>query len=233
LTAPVLAWILFRQVSGSFFHRSGKVTLLTLCTLLVVLPWTWRNYRKFDAFIMVSANSGLNLFLGNSPNAGPNTGVNVERSAELKAVEGMSEIDADTYYRDRALEWIGSHPREAARLYAAKALNYFNFRNELNTRSQSSRLKDLVMFCTWFPLLGIFVIRLFYFRKYPLRDLEKAIYLLVITNVFLSAVFFTRIRFRLPFDLLMILSNALFISRLPALSRFFSDKPLTNEEIHL
>ena len=233
LTAPILAWILFRHRQGSFVRRTGKVMVFTLCTLVVVLPWTWRNYRQFDAFIMVSANSGLNLFLGNSPNAGPNTGVNVERSDVLKVVEGMNEIDTDHYYRDQALDWIRTHPADAAKLYAAKAVNYFNFRNELKTTSQSSSLKNLVMFLSWYPLLGLFVIRLFFQKKYPLSELEKAIYLLVISNVFLSAIFFTRIRFRLPFDMLMILANAIFLSQLLPNNRFFALKPLTKAKMLL
>lgn len=215
LTAPVFAWILFRRSTGALTKRIGKVALLTFCTLLMVAPWTWRNYRTFDSFVPVSANSGLNLYLGNSPNAGANTGVNVERSDLLQAVEGLNEIDTDRIYREHALHWIRNHPAAALKLYAAKSLNYFNFRNQLKTSSQGGGLKDLMMFITWFPLLGLFISRLFFLKKIPLSPLEKAIYLLVITNVLLSAIFFTRIRFRLPFDQLMILANVLFLTRQP------------------
>jgi hypothetical protein len=233
LTAPVLAWILFRASNGVLCNRIGKVALLTFCTLLIVAPWTWRNYRTFDAFVPVSANSGLNLYLGNSPNAGANTGVNVERSDLLQAVQGMNEIDTDRSYRDRACHWIRSNPVAALKLYVAKSLNYFNFRNELKISSQRNSFTDMLMFITWFPLLGIFISRLFFLKKVPLSPLEKAIYLLVITNVFLSAIFFTRIRFRLPFDLLMILANAIFIGQLLPNNRFFAHNPLTKPEIPL
>lgn len=230
LTAPVLAWILYRHEKGPVFQRLARVCLLSVCTLLVVLPWTWRNYKTFDAFLPISANSGLNLFFGNSPHTGPNTGVNVDRTAVLVAVEDMNEIETDHYYRDQALEWIRTHPVDAAKLYAAKAVNYFNFKNELKTTSQSSTLKNALMFVTWTPLLGLFVIRLFFYKKYPLSELEKAIYLLVICNVFLSAIFFTRIRFRLPFDMLMILSNSIFAGAYLQDRGFFAHKPLTTPE---
>lgn len=233
LTAPVLAWILFSHESGKLQSRIGKVTLLTLSTLLIVAPWTYRNYKAFDAFIPVSANSGLNLYLGNSPNAGPNTGVNVERSEILETVQDFNEVDTDRYYRHQALDWIKSNPLAALKLYTAKSLNYFNFRNKLKTASQSSALKDLMMFVTWYPLLGLFVARLFFIHKFPLSPLEKAIYLLVISNVFLSAIFFTRIRFRLPFDQLMILANAIFVGQLLPNCRFFPFKPLTKPKIAL
>ena len=142
-------------------------------------------------------------------------------------MQGLNEIDTDRYYGDMALEWIRTHPGDALKLYSGKVLNYFNFRNQLATESQSSKLKDLVMFASWYPLLGLFVVRLFFTKNYPLSPLEKAIYLLVISNVFLSAIFFTRIRFRLPFDQLMILANAIFVGQLLQNQRFFTYKPLT------
>lgn len=233
LTAPVLAWILFRNSKSPLIPRLIQVSIFTFSTLAIVAPWTYRNYKAFDAFIPVSANSGLNLYLGNSPNAGPNTGVNVERSEILETVQDFNEIETDRYYRHQALDWIKSNPLAALKLYTAKSLNYFNFRNELKTASQSSALKDLMMFVTWYPLLGLFVARLFFIHKFPLSPLEKAIYLLVISNVFLSAIFFTRIRFRLPFDQLMILANAIFVGRLLPNCGFFPFKPLTKPEIAL
>lgn len=44
-----------------------RAAALVLGTVLVVSPWTWRNWVAFGAFIPVSTAGGLNLFQGNAP----------------------------------------------------------------------------------------------------------------------------------------------------------------------
>lgn len=61
LAALWLAW--GRGADGG---RRRAVAVLA-CTLLVVAPWTWRNWLEYRAFIPVSTAGGLNLFQGNAP----------------------------------------------------------------------------------------------------------------------------------------------------------------------
>jgi len=44
-----------------------RAAALALASVLVVAPWTWRNWVEFDAFVPVSTAGGLNLFQGNAP----------------------------------------------------------------------------------------------------------------------------------------------------------------------
>jgi hypothetical protein len=50
-------------------RRSGaaaRAAGLVLATVLVVAPWTWRNWAVFHAFVPVSTAGGQNLFQGNT-----------------------------------------------------------------------------------------------------------------------------------------------------------------------
>lgn len=47
--------------------RATRVSLYLLACLLVVLPWTMRNYRAFDLVIPVSAGVGAGLWMGSDP----------------------------------------------------------------------------------------------------------------------------------------------------------------------
>ena len=43
--------------------------------------------------------------------------------------------------------------QKEAKLYSAKFLNYFNYRNELATKHEQNRIYDLIMLATYYPLL--------------------------------------------------------------------------------
>lgn len=213
LTAPFLALCLWLSSSSPFPRRLLKIAILAGCSLLIVAPWTYRNYRVFDTLVPVSTNSGLNLYFGNSPHTRPSSGATINRSHLQPLLEDMNEVERDHFYRDLALGWVREYPVEALRLYAGKVLHYFHFRNHFATVSENNIFYDIILFFTWIPLLLLFLIRPFYHKRFPFSLLERTIWILVISNVFLSALFFTRIRFRLPFDLLMILANAIFVDR--------------------
>lgn len=171
---------------------------------LPVCCWSLRNYEAFDRFIMISTNSGVNFLLGNSEHTTPNSGVNADITSYLDAAEQMNEYERDAYFRRQAFAWIFAHPQKAFQLYVGKVINYFNFRNELRTTSEGSPLKDFISFVSYYPLLALFVVRLLLFKRFPFHPMELFLAFLYVTSAFFTAVFFVRIRFRLPFDILMI-----------------------------
>jgi hypothetical protein len=60
---PVLAlWLAWRRGRPGLLRAGALVVLAAV----VVAPWTWRNWRVFDAFVPVSTASGQNLFQGNT-----------------------------------------------------------------------------------------------------------------------------------------------------------------------
>ncbi len=191
-----------------------EVAIIFLTASLVIAPWIMRNYITFDAFIPFATNSGINLLLGNSPNTTANAGVNVDLSAYTAHAKTLSEIERDAYYRSMALHFIIENPSRAFILYLQKLLNHFNFRNELATKSEASIFKDTIMFLSFYPLLLIAVARFLLFKKYPLSQIEKYFAVIYVLNAFFQAIFFTRIRFRLSFDLLLISIAASFISNI-------------------
>jgi len=216
LIAPsfLLFVILMPLLCGWLDWRAGKIwyvrapLMLAVCVCLIV-PWTIRNYREFHAIIPVSANGGMNLLLGNSPNTTATSGVNVDLSEYLKETQGMTEIQKDQFFQRSAVEYIKTHPGVAAWLYLRKVAGYFHFRNKLFTQSESSNLRDLVMAISYYPLLLLAIGRLAWWRRFPLTPTETILYLLYFGNALLSAIFFTRLRFRIPFDALLIVLAAL------------------------
>ena len=89
--------------------------VLTLGMVLVVGPWTVRNYVTLGALVPVSTNGGVNLWQGNNPNA---TGGFYwsDDPAVNPLLRVSDEVEQDRLGRRLALQWIREHPWDFLRL---------------------------------------------------------------------------------------------------------------------
>jgi hypothetical protein len=207
---PVLAvWLLVARKSP----ESRRLLVAAAIGCLVIGAWTLRNHHTSGSFVFVSSNSGINLLLGNSENTRPDSGMNVDISRYITAADkaGMNEVQRSSFYRSQALEWIKNNKAAAAKLYCLKVLNNFSYKNQLNTKAERSSAGDIVMLLWYGPLFLLFLVRLLLWRRFPPARFEQALIGLYVIYAFAAAVFFTRIRFRIPFDYLMIAVIAIFV----------------------
>ena len=103
--------------------RAATIAMMTL--LLVVLPWTIRNYRTFGGFMFVRGNLGIELSVSNNDGALP-THENVLRNPQARhphvsAVEfakrnSIGELAYDRSRLKDAITWIRAHPARFASL---------------------------------------------------------------------------------------------------------------------
>jgi hypothetical protein len=195
---------------------TAKIIVFLLGVVLVVGCWTLRNYIVFNRFVLLSTNMGMTLLLGNSENAAPNIGMSADISKYFDEVYTyrLDEVDADRYYRSKALEWIFGNPGRAASLYLQKFLNYFNFYNELATSDIEATWKNVVMFFTYYPLLLLMIIRILFFRKFPMTKIELTFIVIYLYSAFMNAFFLARIRYRLSFDFLLMGVAAAFFGQI-------------------
>lgn len=94
LLAPLFGALCMR--AGNVRRRLVFAGLVTACALLCCVPWTLRNCRRMHSCVLVSANAGWNLFIGNAPGA---TGawVSIDElgvPTECRSVWGEAEKDA-------------------------------------------------------------------------------------------------------------------------------------------
>ncbi len=187
--------------------------VLIVAIVLMVTPWLMRNYRAFDQFIFISANSGLMMILGNSEHTRPNAGSTTDISKYLQYAksQGMNKVEEDTYFRHESIKWIKNHKIEAIKLYFMKFLNYFHFRNELDAKAENTWWRSMLMFISYYGLLGLAVRRLASgkWRSRPFEGFAMASYLIMGAAY---AVFFTRIRYRLPIDWMLIAVAAISVA---------------------
>jgi 4-amino-4-deoxy-L-arabinose transferase-like glycosyltransferase len=217
VTVPTFALVLMLGVVWLFVtsKRSNAAVLVLAAALLIPLGWTVRNAEAMGSFIPIATNNGLNLLLGNSENSGPRTGVNVDLSRYRGEVQsqGFDEVQSDKYYRQSATDWILANPGRAAILYVAKTANYFAPFDQLEMKSEESSGQSLLAAAAYLPLLAILLVRLLLWRRDRPGATERLLMLAYLLSAPAQAVFFTRVRFRLPLDPLLIAIVAGFISR--------------------
>lgn len=129
-----LGYLVFELWKRSDRARWGSAGFVLLGALLVSIPWGVRNYRAFDTVMFVRGNLGLELRMGNHEGATANIDdphfnhwpphPRTHREAAIQ-VRDMGEA---AYMRESlrdALEWIGSHPAEFARLTVSRVRHFW------------------------------------------------------------------------------------------------------------
>ncbi|MEJ2628280.1 MAG: glycosyltransferase family 39 protein [bacterium] len=206
---PFIIFLIWKKAHQA---KLGKSIVFVLFTFLVLLPWTWRNYKIFDEFVFISTNGGKNLLFGNCPLTTPNLGTtDISDMVEEDVIANINQAEIDHYYRSKVFGFIKQDPLHYLGLYFRKFINYFNFRNNLSTDNIQERIKYIFIAVTWYPVLLLAIIGL------GIKEIRKNyvnfyLLLLFIFSGLFYAVFFTRIRFRLPFVpfLIIIAAQTLF-----------------------
>jgi hypothetical protein len=110
LILPVLLWVLSRLRYRSW-GGWARPALAQLGALALVLPWVIHVSLLAGRFVPVAPNGGVNLWIGNNPQA---TGTFMRVPARLEGVSGdaLAAVEARAY--------ILAHPAEALQLLPAK-----------------------------------------------------------------------------------------------------------------
>jgi len=194
--AAWLVIVLRKKVTTREIVRSLAISAVS--TLVIVLPWTVRNYMNFGKFILVSANSGYNLYLGNNPSASggfeQNVDANFERESKVFAefAKTHSQVEQDQYLFHRAVDWALNNPGELVTLDLKKIYFHWWRRNSSGNMLQIGALIYLYDVATALLLFFGF----WGFWKLRNRELKLLLVALFLYSTTVSMVFFTQSRHR-------------------------------------
>ena len=112
---PALAWF----AEGNIRTCIVSFCIATLAAALLFSPWAYRNYQQFGEFVLVSANGGVNLWMGN--NANSNGGYTELPSIDVKN-NVKNEVERDHYFKREAIQFIKDNPQAYLKLAALRAV---------------------------------------------------------------------------------------------------------------
>ncbi len=121
LILPLLALWWWRAVG---LRETVRLSLISgVALVLVITPWTIRNFRVHHEFVLVSTNGGSNLHQGNNPCVADY----LARGWDAQWVNclgkppvGLSETAADRWHREQAITYLRDHPGDWPRLFWTK-----------------------------------------------------------------------------------------------------------------
>jgi hypothetical protein len=204
--------IVFWMFFPNKWHIIRKATVSALIVIACFSMWTYRNYKAFDAFIPMTNHGWDTFYTGNNPNVTVTAWHTSMPKEIIDEAYSLNEVEREAFYKKKVLKFWKENPGGAIKLYLLKLLNHFNFQNKFYIKSQFNRLKSFIMFVTYYPLLICLLARLFFIPKVRLSKVEVLFVLVYIASALFYAIFITRIRFRLPYDSLLIVHIGIMFS---------------------
>ena len=100
---------------GTIKQAVKSLSIAVITAAILFAPWVYRNHQVFNQFVLVSANGGVNLWMGNHP--GSSGGY-----TPLPDIEFKNEAIRDQYFKKKAIAYITQHPIEYMKLTMQRAI---------------------------------------------------------------------------------------------------------------
>jgi 4-amino-4-deoxy-L-arabinose transferase-like glycosyltransferase len=217
LVTPVMVLILAGVALISVFLavvHFRHIVIVGVVACVTLAPWVVRNWVVLGS-PTIATNGAEVFYLGNSADTIPELGRPLDADRYTGAAkEFTKEMDRDAFFRKSAMTWIEEHPKQAFVLYLAKLSHFFGFREEFETKNVATEAAAIVMFLSYYPLLALAMCNVFMWRWRPPSRKEIMLYLIYLGGAAAYAIFFTRIRYRIPFDYLLVVVAAVGLSKL-------------------
>ena len=201
LTRPSMLFFLLLAAAWLLWSRRAKVlALLALGALVVVAPWTARNYEQYGRLVLVASSGGVNFWAGNHPlspgegDMAANPAIKRANQRLRAAYPGLSEEELESVYYREALAEIARRPLWWLGLLARKV--FYTFVPVGPSYTLHSRL---YLAATWLaygivlPLGVAGFVRLWTRGHWP-----RALWLMGWSAVLMGVVFLPQERYRIP-----------------------------------
>ncbi len=191
---PLLLWGWWRRSPLSGARRSARVALVLGVMGLTLAPWTARNAAVTGYFVPLSSNLGMNLMIGNEPQAGGIYRRGTDYLAMAQALVGEIE---PAVARDRALaRQVVAEMVDSPQRFAQLALRKLFWLWSPLAPGESAQ-RNLIALLSSAPLLILGMWGFWRLRGRPEAWVAGS---LLLSLSLVHMVFFAHTRFRLPLD---------------------------------
>lgn len=179
--------VLLPLLGGSLrkpLRTAGNVVLAVVLAALLFAPWMERNRALFGEPVLVSANFGANLWMGNNPTS-------YGGYMSLPPIETKNEVTRDAHFKDLAVSFIRENPGEFLVLCVKRIGLSFDREtigiawNQEELAPAVQTIGKLLSSAYWLAVLGLAIVGVgFWLLQDPLRLFDP----LVVTPAMFAAV---------------------------------------------
>jgi 4-amino-4-deoxy-L-arabinose transferase-like glycosyltransferase len=208
-----LLWRCYQARARPFFQMISILSGATVILILMILPWTIRNYQAFNRFVLLNTNAGFAFYWGNHPVHGydfisilPAGGPSYQ-SLIPKEYRRLDEAAMDQALLKDALTIIKNDPVRYAILSLSRFKDYFMFWPTPDS-GLISNLSRVLSFGLLWPFMAYSFVR---YAGGALRSEALLLYFFVMVYTLIHLLTWTLIRYRLPVDAVLLIFAALTI----------------------
>jgi len=225
---PLFLYLLWTGYRNQLLRRT--ILVLGLATFLVtisILPFTIRNYRVYDEFLLLNSNAGYAMYAAQHPHHG--TSFQAFQGAPLPTdirPVPQNEAEWDRVLLRAGIDFIIEDPGRYALLSLSRVADLFMFWPSPDT-SLFNNIGRVVSFGLFLPimLLGLWVSR-HDWRRYTLLYLFMAFYAVM------HLLTWSMIRYRLPIDAVLMLFAAMgLMAIIQRLQNYFIQRKQLNADL--
>ena len=193
LFVPFLLLWLFWELKKDGI-RWWYFTVPIVVIILMIAPWTIRNYLVFDHFLLLNSNAGYALYASNNPNLGSDWRNELVVIPVPEELAGQNEAQLDRALSQRGIEFILADPERYLQLTLDKSIEYFRFWPSSDS-SRISNLNRVLSFGLYLPfmLVGLYLSFSRWRNFVPL-------YLFIVIHTGIHLLSWPAPRYRLPVD---------------------------------
>jgi hypothetical protein len=194
--------------------RLTSFVLPVALVLLMILPWTIRNYLAFDHIVPLNTNSGFAFFWGNHPRYETHfipilpSGEYYRMIPEELQAQGLNEAEMDSALLSEALHIIAADPGRYVLLSLSRFPTYFMFwpSGDSGMVSNISRVGSFGLFLP-FMVYGLFLTlkQSFVSWRERLASPFTMLYLFMLVYTGIHILTWTLIRYRIPVDVILVI----------------------------
>lgn len=205
---------LLRRVNWSTL---GGLLGATFIVVILIVPWTIRNYRAFGTFVPLNTNAGFAFFWGNHPIHGVNFIPILPDDGPFytdlipEELRSLNEADLDRALLKRSIEFISQDPLRYLLLSLSRTREYFKFWPAPDS-SAFSNLSRVASFGILLPFMLYGVWLSTYRLRNPAHWEQRSqiilLYLFIVLYTGIHLLTWTLIRYRLPVDAVLLIFAA-------------------------
>jgi len=220
----LLLWLIWELKKQGV--RWWYFTVPIVVIVLLIAPWTLRNYKVYHQFLLLNSNSGYALYASNNPNLGTDWRNDVVVVPVPEELMGQNEAQLDRALTQRGIDYIFSNPGRYLLLTLNKTLEYFRFWPSADS-SDMSNLNRMLSFGLYLPFmlfgLGLSVMR---WRSFGVLY----VFMVIHTGTYLLS--WPSPRYRLPVDAVLMVFAGLALLELAKQFRTWRHRaPVTDQTV--